>query len=80
MRYSLQERREILEIYLECNKNRKAAQRLYRERHPHVFIPALNTFKHIYQKFQETNILQDKKKRRQNNVLTQEVSLNISYS
>lgn len=76
MVYSLEERKELLEIYIQCNKNKSLARReyvrLFRERLP----PSKNSFKNIYAKFRNTESLRDKKRERRRTKTGEDTELN----
>lgn len=78
--YNLEERRKILEIYLNCNKNMTASKAEFIRRYPNQAPPAKMTFKEIYNKFCENDSLKNKTRKRRKTVLDEEMQINILLS
>lgn len=52
--FTSDEYKDILEIYIECNRISQAAERVYRERFGRERNPSFMVFQNTYQRFRET--------------------------
>ncbi|KAK9729738.1 Helix-turn-helix domain (DUF4817) [Popillia japonica] len=62
MVYSVAEKIQIFTCYIENNKDKRAAQRAYRELYPNRPTPADNTFRRIYQQVNNTGSFNRKRR------------------
>lgn len=77
MRYSLQERFDILETYLSCNKHQWESVREYRRRFPERNCPSRKTFVSIAEKCRVHKSLMDRKRKKRHPKLTPDQQLDV---
>lgn len=77
MRYSLEERCDLLEVFHQCNKNAAAARRLFIQIYPERPVPSETTFRKIEAKFRRQKSVADIKRTRQPRTATKEKQLEI---
>lgn len=62
MPLSMQEKTNIVSIYIKCHKNSREARRQYRIKYPERQLPGHITFKRLFDKFNTTGSLSRKKR------------------
>lgn len=77
MRYSLEERCDILEVFHRCHRNAAAARRLFIQIYPERPVPSETTFRKIAAKFRLQKSVADMKRTRQPRIATEEKQLEI---
>lgn len=75
--YSMEEKRDLLEIYLLNGENCNAALREYRRKYPNRQIPYRNIFKRIKRCYDVNGSVQHKKMNRVKRVLTEDMEIDI---
>lgn len=77
MIYSLEERQNIYETFIECGRNMRQARREYQRKYPLRVTPSTVTFKNIANKFRETHTLANLKHHRRSQIVTENLELDI---
>lgn len=76
MVYTIEERQDIVEIYIHANKNKRIARNEYIRKYPGRFTPSENTFTNVFKNFRDKSSLHIPKRVKVKPVLTEETEFN----